>query len=149
MVAYGDDNIINMSDFIAPIFNQVTITRGYADIGMEYTDEDKTGNIVPYRSLSEISFLKRKFRYDTDLCRHVAPLDLDTILEMTMWVRGDLDHNARCAINIEHAYRELAMHGRDVFEHWSVILDELAHTHLTNPPILDDYLDYVGQEFEW
>lgn len=149
MVAYGDDNIINMSDFIAPIFNQVTITRGYADIGMEYTDEDKTGNIVPFRSLSEISFLKRKFRYDTDLCRHVAPLDLDTILEMTMWVRGDLDHNARCAINIEHAYRELAMHGRDVFEHWSVILDKLAHTHLTNPPILYDYLDYVGQEFEW
>jgi hypothetical protein len=116
---------------------------------MEYTDEDKTGNIVPFRSLAEISFLKRKFRYDTDLCRHVAPLDLDTILEMTMWVRGDLDHNARCAINIEHAYRELAMHGRDVFEHWSVILDKLAHTHLTNPPILYDYIDYVGQEFEW
>lgn len=51
-----------------------------AHLGLTYTSERKDEAIVPdYRSLLEVSFLKRGFRYDEDYCRWVAPLELDSI----------------------------------------------------------------------
>jgi hypothetical protein len=147
-VAYGDDNCANISADVIESFNQETITSAFADIGLTYTDEQKTGSVVRYRNLSEISFLKRKFKKDDYFKRYVAPLELDTILEMTMWVRGKVDVHLRCADNVNLAYQELAIHGKEVFDKWSKHLDTLCRHHLDSPPTLYDYLDYKECEME-
>lgn len=147
MIAFGDDNALCISDLVIDRFNQVTMAEEFSKIGMKYTDETKTGNMVPFRTLEDINFLKRKFRKDPVLMRYVAPLELDTVLEMTMWVTNSNDPITLCKSNIDRAYHELAIHGPDVFDKWSKILDAIARETFKSPPILGDWLDYAGKDF--
>jgi hypothetical protein len=117
MIAYGDDNIVNISDGVIDIFNQVTIAAGYATFGMTYTDEAKSGELIPFRSLDDISFLKRTFLRDP-AGMYRAPLSLDTVLEMTNWIRGDMDEEAKTCENMETAAFELSLHPDAVFHRW-------------------------------
>jgi hypothetical protein len=91
MVSYGDDNCVNISDAVIDRFNQLTIAKGYEEMGMTYTDETKSGDMVPYRSIDEIGYLKRSFKWNADEHQFVAPLELSVVLEMINWVRGDFD----------------------------------------------------------
>lgn len=117
MVSYGDDNVINISDKIIGWFNQNTITDGYAQIGMTYTDEAKTGEVMAdYRSIGEVAYLKRNF--DQRGRRWFAPLALDTVLEMCNWRRGDIDPISATQVNCEMAIMELSLHTKDVWNQW-------------------------------
>lgn len=118
MVSYGDDNLINISDEVVDYFNQLTIAEGYEQIGMKYTDESKSGNMVAYRTLQECSYLKRGFLWDENELQWHAPLDLGTILEMTNWIRQDLDPEAATISNLETSYFELHLHGEKIFNEW-------------------------------
>jgi hypothetical protein len=134
MIAYGDDNIVNISDRIIEIFNQVTIAIGYAEFGMTYTDEAKSGQLIPFRSLDDISFLKRTFLRDP-FGMYRAPLFLDTVLEMTNWIRGDLDEELKTCENLETAAFELSLHPDAVFHEW-ILKFRAAGKTLENQPQL-------------
>lgn len=114
-VNYGDDDVWSIHPEILGWFNQLTITEAYKEIGMTYTDEAKTGNIVASRSLGDIDFLKRKFRWDTLQCRYRAPLSLATIKEMAMWNHSTIDQYPQTASVLQDAVRELAQHDEHVF----------------------------------
>jgi len=118
MVSYGDDNCVNISDAAIDHFNQLTIAEGYKEMGMTYTDETKSGKMIPYRSIDEIGYLKRGFKWDEEEHQYIAPLDLSVVLEMINWVRGDFDREERTIENMETSAFELSLHGREVFEHW-------------------------------
>lgn len=123
MVSYGDDNEVNLSDAISAWFNQNTVTDAYAEIGMIYTDEMKTnGDVAPYRTLEETSYLKRSFRTEDGIVD--APLDLDVILEMTNWIRESPDQVSACRVNVEMAVMELSMHPRHVFDKWVPLIKQ-------------------------
>jgi hypothetical protein len=140
MVSYGDDNLVNISDEVIDYFNQLTIAEGYAQIGMTYTDEAKSGEMVAYRTLSECSYLKRGFVWDSDEMQWFAPLDFGTILEMTNWIRKDLDPVAATISNLETSHFELHLHGRRVFEEWSSKYWD-ACRHLEQKPRLPRYVE--------
>lgn len=112
---YGDDDLWNLSDVIIGWFNQLTITEAYATFGMEYTDEAKTGNIVAYRKLDEVNFLKRVFRWDDEQMRYRAPLALDVIREMAMWNRKTVDPYILTADVLQEAVHELAQWDESTF----------------------------------
>jgi len=113
---YGDDDVWSIADEIVAWFNQVTISEAYSRIGMKYTDEAKSGELVPYRELCEIDFLKRKFRWDSAQCRYRAPLALATVREMPMWNHGSVDQYVLTATILQDAVRELAQHDESVFD---------------------------------
>jgi len=113
---YGDDDAWNISHEIIDWFNQVTITEAYATFGMEYTDEAKSGVIVPYRTRDEINFLKRNFEWDNVNCRFRAPLSLETIREMAMWNRKTIDQYQLTADVLQEAVHELSLHKKEVFD---------------------------------
>jgi hypothetical protein len=118
MIAYGDDNVVNIAEEIIELFNQFSISEALAKIGMTYTDESKGKNETrAFRELSEIEFLKRGFRLSKG--RYDAPLSLPTVLEMVYWVRGDLEHEELCVTNCETAFVELALHDKTVFDLWT------------------------------
>lgn len=118
MVSYGDDNVVNISDEVIDLFNQITIAEGYSKIGMTYTDESKSGQMVPFRTLKECGYLKRGFVYSEEEMQWIAPLEMTTILEMTNWVRGDEDRLESTLVNIETSAFELSLHGKDVYDTW-------------------------------
>lgn len=141
MVSYGDDNCVNIADVVIDLFNQLTIAEGYKEMGMTYTDETKSGDMIPYRSISEIGYLKRGFKWDEEEHQFIAPLDLDVVLEMINWVRGDFDREERTVENMETSAFELSLHGREVFENWIGKYKQVARGFQTRPLFLtyDEY----------
>jgi len=113
---YGDDDLWNISDEIVSWFNQETISEAYATIGMTYTDELKTGTLIPTRTLDEVQFLKRKFRYDRNQSRYRCPLSIDTILEMAMWNHGTKNIVEITGDTLQEAVYELSHHSEETFD---------------------------------
>jgi hypothetical protein len=143
MVSYGDDNCINISSHVIEWFNQVTIAEGYGTMGMVYTDESKSGEMIPYRRISEIAYLKRGFVWDDDEKTFLAPLALESVLEIPNWIRGRMDRDIRTIENIETACFELSLHGREIFDFWTSKLRAAALEKNLDPEILtyDEYRD--------
>lgn len=132
MIAYGDDNVINISEEALPFFNQQTITEGFAKIGMTYTDEAKTGKIHMRRTLDEVSFLKRRFVLEGFHWK--APLELATVDEIPKWIRNSPSDEQATVDNISSAQLEWALHGREVYEERKRMMDEAcAAAGLCNP----------------
>nr|QJI52087.1 MAG: nonstructural polyprotein [Dicistroviridae sp.] len=121
IVSYGDDNVINFSDEVSEWYNMYTIADAFKTLGFTYTDELKgVGGFVPkWRTIEDVQYLKRRFRYDTKRRVWEAPLCMDTILEMPNWCRGGLDIQEGTKLNCENAVMELSMHEEEVFNMWS------------------------------
>jgi len=130
---YGDDDITSISDEIE--MGQDDWTEGFKEIGMTYTREDKTqGAGVQYRDLTECSFLKRGFKQVPGHYMTVAPLHLDTVLEMPLWVKTETGVEEEVVSNIHTCFEELALHGPAIYDHWTKIIFENARKHLTLLP---------------
>nr|AYN75548.1 replicative protein [Halhan virus 1] len=124
-IIYGDDDIKSVSVEIIDWFNQLTLTDALASFGLTYTDETKTGIILPFKTLEEVAFLKRKFVIQKD-GTFLAPMDLENTLEITNWIRGKASRAATIE-NCEQTITELALHPQNVYEFWSTrIREELA-----------------------
>lgn len=147
IVSYGDDNVINFSDKVAPWFNMDTITEAFASIGFIYTDETKSakGTAPLWRSLEEVAYLKRNFRRDENKNVWEAPLSMDTILEMPNWCRGGLDILEGTKVNCENAIMELSMHERPIFDKWTTIISKAFYT-ATNTMLEVDTYDGYGNK---
>lgn len=112
-IYYGDDFIMNISRRVVDSFNQITITNNLKKhLDMDMTDELKSqGEVAPFRALSEVSFLKRKFYFSETIMEYTAPLDLNVILDSINWVRigNELPELITLSI-LESALRELSLH---------------------------------------
>lgn len=116
IIVFGDDHILAISHDVLSWFNGETIHRVFTDMGLVYTNATKTGP-PEVRNLEEQTFLKRGFRYDEQLSRYVAPLELDTILEMPYWVdKRFAEDETQHLIILQQALDELAFHGETVWE---------------------------------
>ncbi|APG77931.1 hypothetical protein 1 [Beihai picorna-like virus 81] len=116
MQTYGDDNVLNVSDEVIEWYNQETITEKLAEIGLTYTDEAKTGTLVPYRHLDDISYLKRRFVMNS-YGFYQPPLDLSVCYEMPNWIRtGAGGPKYATYVNCDAAIKELYFHGRRIFD---------------------------------
>jgi hypothetical protein len=116
LMTYGDDNIMGVSAS-APWFNHTAIQRELATIGVEYTMADKEAESVPYISIDECSFLKRTWRWESELGAYAAPLDEESILKsLTVWVPSrTIDKYAQMVYVISAANSEYFFHGRTLF----------------------------------
>lgn len=124
LVAYGDDNIMNMKQSAVECgFDFTSIKENMAELGLIYTPEDKESGDYAYKNLSNCTFLKRSFDYRDNIW--YAPLDLTTILEMPMWYRKGPDTLQRQVDNIDNCLRELSIHGPSVYDTYgSILLNE-------------------------
>jgi hypothetical protein len=130
MISYGDDNVINISSGITSWFNQQTITEALAELGMTYTDESKSGATHSIRAITEVTFIKRSFRFDLQLNRFTAPLPYDVIMAILNYTSkarttDPLDLEMQ---QVQSVLTELAQHGRTVFKSAS---EEIQRAYLT------------------
>lgn len=120
LIELGDDNIYNFSDECSDKFNQETISRFMAEIGLTYTDEDKkTGSMIKWRKLEECTFLKRGFRVEKSLDRYVGPLALDSILESPYWTTTNSQKDLITKTTTETSLMELALHEQETWDLWA------------------------------
>jgi hypothetical protein len=103
-IMFGDDNLISFSPFVSITHEQLAVAL--AKIGLTYTDEDKSGRVMGRRTIHQVSFLKRGFRWVRSRC--VAPLEIAVIHEMPQWthvneVPGAMEDIVRTAIQ-EYSY---------------------------------------------
>lgn len=117
LFTYGDDNIMGVNKS-APWFNHTAIQATLASIGVEYTMADKESESVPFISIYDCSFLKRKWLWNVDVENWTCPLEEASIIKsLTMWVPSDtLDKYAQMVFVISSANSEYFFYGREVFE---------------------------------
>lgn len=123
LVAYGDDNVLSIKRHILPWFNMNTVIEQMKAYGLTYTPADKSTNVVPFKGIEEVSFLKRYFRRVPSTCGvtpvYMCPADLESRLEMLNWTK-----NTKSSSDVEEALvigdviKELAMHGSKVYGEW-------------------------------
>lgn len=140
-VAYGDDLVASISDRVISWYNQNTITSTMCCMDQIYTDESKIiGAVVqPYKSIEEITFLKRSFRYEKSIGKWIAPLDMGTILEMLNWTKKCASSDLITKGNIDIAMRELALHPEEDFHHWGALVVRASQVFLHYTPELTRY----------
>jgi V8-like Glu-specific endopeptidase len=110
--AYGDDNLMIFSDYLKDSIDPLDITHLLSLMGHTYTTDLKDDSQQAYRSIEEVSILKRKFDFDYSLFYCFAPLELDTVLEMLNW---DKERNygtklTQLFVNGDTMQRELLHH---------------------------------------
>ena len=113
---FGDDNVLNIHPEVVEWYNQQTIAKALATIGLTYTDEAKTGELVKTRLLSDVHYLKRGFVKD-DAGYFRGPLEISVCYEIANWmrVRGDSPGIDETHCNVCDSLRELSLHGERCF----------------------------------
>jgi hypothetical protein len=118
---YGDDVIMNISSQVSNIYNQHVLSDAmWRNFRLVATDAQKTGDTPPKtRPLSETSFLKRSFKWNSDIHMYVGVLPIDLILDVSNWVRdGAQDPYIITADNLSWIAMELSYHGKEVFDQY-------------------------------
>nr|QID77674.1 polyprotein [Pink bollworm virus 1] len=93
ILTYGDDVCINVRDDIVDIFNTSTLSEFFKKYNIVFTDIDKTDNIIPFRTLDNVTFLKRGFvRHPFNNVLFLAPIDEQSIRKCVNWIHNKGDH---------------------------------------------------------
>jgi hypothetical protein len=124
LLTMGDDNVGSTKD---PRFDPAYIADTMEVFGQKWTHESKAEDIewgAPFRTIGQVSFLKRTWRFDGELKRYVGPLDLATVLEICYWYRSGNDPIEQTANNMETVLRELSLHSIDV---WRTYAPSIMH----------------------
>jgi hypothetical protein len=124
-ITYGDDFMLGVNREV--VFGLDKYARFLdTEVGIKVTMPDKSSLIVPYMSINDVDFLKRKSVYIPELETHIGVLDLNSIhksLYTTMCNTFDED-NILCAV-LESAMHELFYHGRQVYEKYIAIFGRM------------------------
>jgi hypothetical protein len=117
LAIYGDDNVVNVSDFASTFFNQHSVTEAAPFYGAVYTDEAKTGNeTAKTRKITEVTFLKRSFTWSPTDLRYLGQLDLSVIDEMCNWYHHSDLERKQLPLVIDSQMREYAMYTRELYD---------------------------------
>jgi hypothetical protein len=118
LLCYGDDNAAGVSESEEK-FNHTTLSTELAKIGITYTMADKEAESVPFIPFTEVTFLKRWFRWCDESQNYKAPIEEASItksLHNYMKRRGsDVLPEEISAQVIRGANFEFFHHGKEVF----------------------------------
>ncbi len=86
-LVYGDDLLASVKPEVTHLFNNVYYAEFVEKrLGMEFTNAQKTADFSKTLSMDEVSFLKRKFKYDERFERYTALLDFNSICKTLTWM---------------------------------------------------------------
>lgn len=109
----GDDSIGKTS---RADFNMRWIRDCYAQLAATYTDARKSENIMPFQTRQDLSFCKRRWRWNEFHKAYVSCLEIDAIGKSLHWRMpsqlSNEDHFIAC---IRNACEELSRHDPTVF----------------------------------
>ncbi|UPG20586.1 polyprotein [Lycorma delicatula iflavirus 1] len=117
LVCYGDDLIMCIADDVIDDFNGITISRYFKQFGIKFTDVDKTGDPIKFKTLGECNFIKRSFVSHPMRSKvFLAPVDIKSVHSCLNWVHKSLPPRQAMAANLLFAKELLYGHGPIVYE---------------------------------
>jgi hypothetical protein len=130
LITYGDDDNFGVSKDESK-FNMMTISQELAKIGIKYTDANKETPTIPFKNITELSFLKRSFNSHKGLGALVGALEKDSIYKSLAVARkpkkGERASDVElCAANLNSALAELYYHGEDEYDRHIPLFEEIA-----------------------
>lgn len=122
----GDDHVGGVSDK-CPDFNHCSIKHVLTSIGVGYTMAEKEREVIPYIDISEVTFLKRTFRYHESLGMICAPLEKQSINKMLTYheKKKTCSESEALAQALVSASMEAFYHGRAFFDYLNQVIDEM------------------------
>lgn len=127
LLTYGDDNMAGVST-AAPWFNHTAISAVLAEIGVVYTMADKESESVPFISIDDTSFLKRKWVWCEELGAMLAPLEKNSILKSLAYkMANGLSESADYTARFKNVLLETFFHGREEFSRMMEFLKYINH----------------------
>jgi hypothetical protein len=132
---FGDDSVLSVSDACSVWYNPLRLSNYFRSIGIVFTNAQKKEQVL-FCSLDEVSFLKRGFRFEDEVARYIAPLELSVVLETPCWYRvGPCSDKAKTDA-VDTSLSELSLHPKEVFEHWSPFIISNSCEHFKYMPSL-------------
>jgi len=118
---YGDDSVKCISDELKEIYTPELMVKAMAELGQVVTDGADKTKPPQYKTLEQVSFLKRSFRYDDDIKEYKAPLAEKSIYKMLV-IRdvGDLNDIQHSCVVLEEAQKHFFLHGREKFDNFII-----------------------------
>jgi len=144
IITFGDDHVVNIDDLIKEFFNQKTIPPIMKSLGMNYTDENKNIDpLVAYKSITDVTFLKRGFVFDASMQRYLAPLDFGVLREMVYYIKKDAEPYYQMKNLFEFSLEQAFHHGEEVYRDWTRKVERAIIE--SSLPIKINYLSYSAQ----
>lgn len=135
---YGDDSLASVSPQ-CHWFDHTVIERECENIGMKYTMADKHAKSVPFVSIKDVTFLKRRFVWDDENSIMMAPLEQSNIVNSLMvWVESkNLCPEEQALASMNSSIREWFFHGRTLYNKYKDIylriFNEVYHREIELP----------------
>lgn len=118
LLVMGDDNIFAVHPAYRD-FNELTLPSLMSEIGLTYTPEDKEALLEqPFRTLEQIEFLKRRFKFEPLVSAFIAPLRFSVIKEMIEWTKKGSEGDKITVENVITALREASLHGQEIYDEY-------------------------------
>lgn len=135
-VTYGDDNVVNVDDIVAPIYNQEVVANVLKrKFNVIYTPSNKAGELERTKPITSLSFLKRGFalRNNTWLC----PLEKESFLYTVYWSKNRKEMTNIMHDVLEIALQELSMHDSAQWDDYAPKIAQLLKGlgHQTQAPL--------------
>jgi len=136
---YGDDRLNRcIKEKYQGFLNALTMEKFFNSLGMDMTDSLKNKIVTPFQDISELTFLKRYFRFHPKLLNVTCPLDLRTVYSTISWIdksKDDLDVVLRDKLNAFQ--REIFLH-YDLYDQDIAKLEKACDEKLINVVILPE-----------
>jgi hypothetical protein len=110
------------------------------NFGLVYTTELKESAIDKFRHITQVEFLKRAFRYEATLGKWVAPLRLESVLEIPQWTKKKMELEV-LADNIKECAEELSLHEPSVYKEYLEKLNISVQTFIPDIILRDPILE--------
>lgn len=134
LICLGDDNVFSVHPKYSSQFTEVIVGEYMSELGLTYTSETKDVVNETLRALHEVEFLKRRWRYSTELRRYVAPHQIKKLRDMPLWTKRGSQADQIVLDKVDSVIAEFALHGKQVFEEQSKYICNLSVEAMSNYP---------------
>ncbi len=111
LITRSDDHVYSVHPDHMRYFTESRVANAMKRIGYNYTSEDKTSELKDaLRGIEEVTFLKRRFVWDKQFHRYIAPLDKNVIVEIPMWIKVGASLYTDVSNNVNVAIEEASLH---------------------------------------
>lgn len=141
---YGDDFMQAARESVLGWYNQKTLYTYFEKEGLQLTDASKKAFEHETTLWSEVTFLKRGFRYDEDTGCYMAPLEISSIYKsLHVWpTKLVWSKEVHAAQILSGCFRELLQHGREAYNSRMPPLLRAAERFQCVPYLQAPVLDY-------
>jgi hypothetical protein len=139
LICYGDDNIISVDDASKEFFSPAQVAEALLEFNLKYTSEDKDEHVDAFRTIDQVSFLKRYFVKQPEGF-YLAPLDWNVVKRMMYYCRGGKHFKSNVQQCYESFLTELSLHEE---ENYNDVLSKIAPKMLENFGYVSDVTDFT------